>query len=309
VFVARSTAVANQVDRRLPHALQTYATLYGSWVESARGRGPSNTPVGRVRRIASIIALDALLLTTILIGVSLTLESGTGWLAGLLGLSSAIVQAGAVALVLAALFPLLYGIVRSARSLGTAISLQAVPAAAPGRADLGAAPRRALRLTVQIGVVLIVGIPMVAVTLPVLPPYGGPALLGTLLLLLGIAFWRSARELQGHVRAGATMIVEALAVTGEHPASSADILTDVRRLLPGIGELTQVVVGAGDAAAGRTLAQLNVRGLTGASVVALCRGQERVVLPDGHEPLRAGDVLALTGSQRAIIAATSVLQG
>ncbi len=157
--------------------------------------------------------------------------------------------------------------------------------------------------------VLIVGIPMVAVTLPILPTYGGPALLGMLLLLLGFAFWRSARDLQGHVRAGATMIVEALAVTGEHPTSSGGILAEVRQLLPGIGELTQVVLGAGEAAVGQTLAQLNLRGLTGASVVALCRGEERLVLPEGDKELQVGDILALTGSQRAIAAATALLHG
>ncbi len=309
LLVGRSTAIANHVDRRLPHALQTYATLYGSWVESARGKAPANTPAGRIRRLARFIVLDAVLLTTILIGASLALESGTDWLAGLLGLSTATVQAGAIVLALAALFPLLYGIVRTARSLGDAISLRSVPAAAPGRADLGAAPRRALRLTVQIGVVLIVGIPMTAATLPVLPTYGGPALLGALLLLLGIAFWRSARDLQGHVQAGATMIVEALAVTREQAVPGRGIMAEVRQLLPGIGELTQLTIASGDAAAGQTLAQLNLRGLTGASVVALCRGEERMVLPERDEVLQVGDVLALTGSQRAITAAASVLQG
>jgi CPA2 family monovalent cation:H+ antiporter-2 len=150
---------------------------------------------------------------------------------------------------------------------------------------------------------------MVAITLPVMPTYGGPALLGMLLLLLGFAFWRSARDLQGHVRAGATMIVEALAVTREHAVPGGGIMAEVRQLLPGIGELTQAVVGPGDAAAGKSLAELNLRGLTGASVVALCRGEERLVLPEGDEKLQVGDILALTGSQRAITAATTVLRG
>ncbi|HEX5005415.1 MAG TPA: cation:proton antiporter, partial [Gemmatimonadales bacterium] len=308
-LVSRSTAIANFVDRRMPHALQTYSTLYGSWVESVRVRGPKHTPAGKITRLARFIALDALLLAPIIVGLFLVLESGTDRLAAFLGLSTTVVEAGTIALALAVAFPLLYGIVRAARSLGEAISLHAVPAPAPGRADLGAAPRRALRLTVQIGVVVIVGVPIMAVTLPVLPAYGGPVLLLATLLLLGIAFWRSARDLQGHVRAGATMIVEALAVTREHPAASGGIITEVRQMLPGIGELTQVVVGAGDAAAGQTLAKLNLRGLTGASVVALCRGEDRLVLPEGGQRLEAGDVLALTGSQRAIQAATAVIQG
>jgi len=309
ILVARSTAVANFADRRLPHALQTYATLYGSWVESVRHQRLPQSTAAQVRRLARFLVLDAVLFTTILIGVSLTLTSGTGRLATLLGMSMSAVQGGAIVLALAALFPLLYGIVRSARSLGTVIALQAVPAGDAGRADLGAAPRRMLRLSVQLGVVLIVGVPMVAATLPVLPSYAGPVLLGTLLLLLGVAFWRSARDLQGHIRAGAMMIVESLAMTQEQPATPGEMPPEVRQLLPGIGELTQLTVHPGDAAAGQTLTMLNLRGLTGASVVAISRGEERIVLPEASECLQAGDVLALTGSQRAIEAAAEVLRG
>jgi CPA2 family monovalent cation:H+ antiporter-2 len=309
VFLSRSTALANYVDRRMPHSLQTYATLYGSWVDAARNAANSKTPSARIRRLVRLIVLDAILLATILVGASLTLRTGTGRLADWLGWPARLVQGGAVALSLAALFPLLYAVVRAARSLGEAISLQAVPAAEPGRADLGAAPRRALRVSVQIGVVLIVGVPTVAVTLPFLPAYGGPVFLAMLLVLLGIAFWRSASSLQGHVQAGATMIVEALATTTEHPVTKGNILEDVRQLLPGIGELTQVTVNSREAADGRTLAELNLRGLTGASVVALARGDERMVLPSAHEPLQAGDVLALTGTQNAIEAAIGLLQG
>lgn len=309
VLVARSTVVANYADRRMPHALQTYATLYGSWMESVREKAPLNSPAGRIRRLARFIIVDAVLLVSILVGASLSLVSGTEWLSRTLGLSVPMVQGGALALALVALFPLLYGIVRSARSLGDAIAVRAVPAAPPGRADLGAAPRNMVRLSVQIGVVLIIGVPMVAATLPVLPAYGGPVLLGTLLLLLGISFWRSARNLQGHIQAGATMIVEALAVTAEHPAAPRGVMHEVRQLLPGIGTLTQVEVRGTHPCAGRTLTDLNLRGLTGASVVAICRGEERIVVPDGHERIESGDILALTGSARAIRAATELLQG
>jgi monovalent cation:H+ antiporter-2, CPA2 family len=308
VLLARSSDVANYVDRRLPRALQTYTTLYGSWVESARTASAAKSPAARIRRLARIIIFDAALLASILVGASLALRTGTAPLAALFGLPDRLVRGGALTLALAALFPLLYSIVRAARSLGDSIALQALPVP-PAGTDLGAAPRRALRLTVQIGVVLIVGVPAVAVTLPFLPGYGGPVLLATLLLLLGVAFWRSARNLQGHIRAGASMIVEALAMTMEHPAATLDILDEVRRLLPGIGELTQVIVGFDDAATGQTLAELNLRGLTGASVVGLCRGAERVVLPAAHEQLQAGDILALTGTQDAIDAAIAVIHG
>lgn len=309
VLVARSTDVANYVDRRLPRALQTYATLYASWVESVRTAGPARSPAARIRRLARFIVLDAVLLILILVGASLAMRAESPVLAGWLHISPQLLQGGVLTLALAALFPLLYGIARAARSLGKAISDQAVPPPEPGKADFGAAPRKALRLTVQIGVVLIIGVPAVAVTLPFLPGFGVPAFVGTLLLLLGVAFWRSARNLQGHIRAGASMIVEALAMTQEHPAAALDIIEEVRQLLPGIGALTPVVIEGGDAATGRSLADLNLRGLTGASVVGLCRGAERIVLPPAHATLQAGDTLALTGTQEAIASAIEVIQG
>jgi len=309
VLVARSTDAANYVDRRLPPALQTYATLYGSWVESARGAGRVRSPVARIRRISWFIVLDAVLLVLILVGASLAMRAEAVPVADWLGISPQLLQGATLTLALAGLFPLLYAIVRAARALGQVIAEQAVPGAEPGKADFGAAPRRALRLSVQIGVVLIVGIPAMAVTLPFLPGYALPAFLGMLLLLLGVAFWRSARNLEGHVRAGAGMIVEAIAKTQEHPTAALGILEEVRRLLPGIGELTPVAVPGGAAAAGRSLAELNLRGLTGASVVGIYRGAESVVLPQAHERLQVGDTLALTGTQEAIAGAMDVLQG
>jgi len=308
-LVARSTEAANYVDRRLPRALQTYATLYGSWVEAARSAAHTRSPAARIRRIAWFIVLDAVLLVLILVGASLAMRAEAVPVATWLGISPRLLQGSVITLALAALFPLLYAIVRAARALGQVIANQAVPAAEPGKADFGAAPRRALRLSVQIGVVLIVGIPAIAVTLPFLPGFALPAFLGTLLLLLGIAFWRSARNLEGHVRAGAGLIVEAIAKTQEHPTAALGILEEMRRLLPGIGELTPLAVGAGAGAAGRSLAELNLRGLTGASVVGIYRGAESVVLPQADERLQAGDTLALTGTQEAIAEAIRVIQG
>jgi len=308
-LVARSTTIANTVDRRLPRALQTYATLYSSWIESVRSARPAATPAYHLRRLAKFIALDAVLLTTLLVGTALVVDRDVGRLAAWSGMSASMVRGAGLALALAILFPLLYGIVRAARALGDTIASMAVPPAAAGTPDLGLAPRRALRLTVQIGVVLIVGMPMVAVTLPFLPGYGGPAFLAALLALLGIAFWRSARNLQGHIQAGALMIVEALGSPGGRRGPGAPMLDEVRRVLPGIGRLTEVTVGVDFAASGKTLSELNLRGLTGASVVGLCRGAERIVLPSAREQLRAGDILAVTGNQRAVAAATALLQG
>jgi CPA2 family monovalent cation:H+ antiporter-2 len=55
------------------------------------------------------------------------------------------------------------------------------------------------------------------------------------------------------------------------------------------------------------LSQLNLRGVTGASVLAIQRGDEGVLVPTATDVLRVGDVLALTGTHAAIDAARALL--
>lgn len=59
-------------------------------------------------------------------------------------------------------------------------------------------------------------------------------------------------------------------------------------------------------AAGKTLAELNLRGLTGATVIAITRGGVGI-LPTGKEPLQADDVLVLAGTHDAVEAARDLL--
>lgn len=144
--------------------------------------------------------------------------------------------------------------------------------------------------------------------------------LALLLIALGVGFWRGASNLQGHVQAGAQTIVEALltqarkgAAAPQAPAltnggSDAEALTQVLKLLPGLGEPTPVRLSEASGAVGRSLAELNLRGLTGASVLAIARGQEGLLVPTAKEVLRAGDTLALAGSRDAIAAAKELLE-
>jgi CPA2 family monovalent cation:H+ antiporter-2 len=134
-----------------------------------------------------------------------------------------------------------------------------------------------------------------------------------LLAVLGIAFWRAAAGLQGHVRAGAQAIVEALARQARPgdakggPDGQVDPLEKVRALLPGIGEPVAVRLEPASPGAGRTLAALDLRGLTGATVLAIWRQDGGVLVPGAKEVLRPGDVLALAGTAEAVEAARRLL--
>jgi CPA2 family monovalent cation:H+ antiporter-2 len=162
--------------------------------------------------------------------------------------------------------------------------------------------------------VLVTGLPILAVTQPMIGGLYGPLVFALLLIGLGISFWRGAADLQGHVQAGAQTIVEALiaqartrSAAGPALTAPVDTLEQVRALLPGIGEPTPVQLQDGSPAVGKSLTELNLRGLTGATVLAIGRGEEGLLVPTPREILRAGDVLALAGSHDAIDAATELL--
>jgi CPA2 family monovalent cation:H+ antiporter-2 len=132
-------------------------------------------------------------------------------------------------------------------------------------------------------------------------------LLGVSLLI--IPLWRSATNLQGHVRAGAQVILEALAAQSSTAAPGAPTAPQPAptALLPGLGNATAVPIEASSTAVGRTLKQINLRGLTGATVIAIDRDSADVIYPTGDETLRAGDALIVTGTTDAVQAAQELV--
>jgi CPA2 family monovalent cation:H+ antiporter-2 len=114
---------------------------------------------------------------------------------------------------------------------------------------------------------------------------------------------RSIADFEGHVRAGSELILELLTHPQEHP----EALAQVETLLPGFGGTTSITITADTPAVGRSLAELDLRARTGATVLAIGRGEHGMATPSPTEPLQVGDVLALAGSSEAIDAARNLL--
>jgi CPA2 family monovalent cation:H+ antiporter-2 len=315
-LIRASGPVADLVDHRLPRPLQTFAALYGSWLERVRSEPRGASRGYAVRRLVRLLALDAALLGVLAIGTSLAHAPLVGWVESRFGLGAAVARVAIVAGAVALALPLVAGVVRVARRLGLVIADAALPAAPTGKADLAAAPRRALMVTLQLAIVLLTGLPLLAVTQPILGGVTAPLLLAVMLAGIGVAFWRGAADLQGHVRAGAQAIVEALVIQARRgrdaagpgsPATAVEALRQVHQILPGLGEPTPVPLDPRSPAVGRTLADLNLRGATGATVLAIARGERGLLVPTADEVLRPGDILALAGTHEAVAAARRLL--
>ncbi len=309
-LIAGSGRVAAWIDARLPRRMQVVVTLYGSWLEQLHASPGRSTLGAHLRRIARVLLVDVVAITGIVIGASVAAEPATGWMIRTVGLPARPARFTVWIAASALALPFCVGLLRNARRFGLALASAALPEGGAGRPDLAAAPRRVLAAVVQLGATLLVLIPMVALTQPFLPGAPGAFVIGAAILVLGVAAWRSAANLQGHVRAGAQVIVEALARHGGGAGAQhvdGDALVGIRALLPGLGEPVAVRVRSGSPAAGKSLSEMGVRGQTGATVLAISRGDGSVLVPTADERLQEGDVLALSGTHEAIESARDLL--
>lgn len=301
-LIRAAPRVARLVDARLPGPLQTFVALYGSWMEALRATPVRAGGRSRTRRLVRVIAIDTVLLAVLFIGLSVEFPRIVQFLDVTAGLS--LPAARAVVLVVAAALgaPLVIALVRSTHLLGLSLAVQALPTPEERKVDLARAPRRALEVTLQFGLLFAVVALLMAVIQPFAPRIPGIAVIFAAGLILVLAIWRSAKNLQGHAVAGGEVIAAALArrLAEGAQADVDDAMQRMQEMLPGLGEPVAMTVAAQSAAAGRTLAELDMRGMTGATVLALLRGGKRQVSPRGDTRLEQGDVIAVAGTHDAV---------
>jgi len=311
-LIGAAQPAALWVDRKLPHAMQTSLALYGSWVERMR-TAPGASGRSKTRRLVRVILIDAVALAAVIIGAAAERGRATALIHHWTGIRESTAFIIMLVAALGIAVPLVWAIIRSARMLGFLLAVRALPTAGRRKVDFAVAPRRALVTMLQLGTLFLVGAPLVAITQPFLPRFPGLLVLIAFMILLGFAFWKSALNLQDHAQAGAQAIVSALAprlITDEDPEELTRTMEHVAIMLPGLGEPVPVRITLSSPAVDRSLAELNIRGLTGATILAITRRGDsgaKVMVPTGKERLRDGDVLALAGSTEAVNAAKELL--
>ena len=270
--------ISATIDRRLPKPVQTFVTLYDSWIELAR-RGTGRKPVWEaIRRPLRWMFLDAVVIAAVIIGAAqarprlrdllsmLGNRAGWTWRSWPPGGARAPLR-------------------DRARGVGPPGRDPARRSRhAPARAGSGPGaftPRRPDRRASRSPSSWSWACPLIAVTQPFLSAWPVAIVVGALLLLLAVGFWRSASNLQGHVRAGAELIVDVIARQGVDKDEHS--LEVVQEMLPGLGTIVPFHVEPTCAGIGLSLGDLNLRGLTGVTVVALIRGTHRLVFPKADE--------------------------
>jgi CPA2 family monovalent cation:H+ antiporter-2 len=293
LLIGNSERIADWVAARLPKRIATFVSFYESWLERMRTR--EGTVWKRHKRAVQILILDAAVLITITIASSTVGPR----LLRRTELSPTVIPFIVIAVGIALAIPFAISMIRRVALLSRRLAMEVIPVGEP--VDLGRAPRRALIVTFQLGLSLVIAVPIVAAIQPFVP--GSLALVLVVALVLLMAMRRSIKDFEGHVRAGSELILELLA----QPQPQVP-LTQLETILPGFGGTTSIKMSSTSNGVGRSLADLDLRARTGATVLAIARGDHGGhATPSPTEPLQEGDVLALAGSEDAIAKARALL--
>lgn len=295
LFFKRADKVVRTIDRWMPARMQHLLSLHEEWLERTRAAADTR-PSGRLQQAVRAAAFDAALLIT-LAGLAFALESEVSeWIRAHLDTSALAARSLSGGVMLLVATPFLAGLVRNARSISRLVSERILPPEGnpPTSAKVAA---RAFRITLSLVIVLAVGLPAIAVTRPFTGEAYGATALALVVTAIVIHLWRNTHAVEDEFRSGAEQIAAAL----KRQAGGDRVTTLIDpSLIPGLDTVHGVTLADDSYAVDKTLANVDLRCRTGATVVAIHRGDSDVLLPTGHEKLLAGDVLAVTGTRDAL---------
>jgi CPA2 family monovalent cation:H+ antiporter-2 len=308
----RSDAILAWVDHRLPKRIHTLLSIYEAWFEALIQQGPRDK--SRLRQALTVLVIDAVALIAVAV-VGAMLRDPVTWLVADFAIPHWAIRLGYELLILLALLPFAFGLARAARKLARLLGEQLLPLGHEGRPDLANAPRRTLIVVIQLAVVVAFGAPVLLITQPFVQGPSSALVLGAVLLGMLFVLWRDSGNLDGHLRAGAEVVLALLREPGETPtpatsapeASDSALDVQVAALLPGLGHVEGVAIHTGSPALGRSLAELDLHAQTGAVVLAIARTGGDLIRPEVEVRLQEGDVVAVMGCSDAVAAARTLL--
>jgi CPA2 family monovalent cation:H+ antiporter-2 len=299
LVLRQSDRVLRLADRLVPARLQNLLCIYESWFERVRAGG-TRASRNRVRHSIRALAVDAVVVVTI-VGVLLVWEEPLAQrVAATFGIGARPSEILLFVFAVVLSGPFIFGLVRNARVLSDEVVDRALGRAESAISKLDTPTRRLLGGTIRLLVLLAVGAPMAALLRPLLPAPLFAALILAAFALAMIVLWRRAGDAADEIRSGASRLADAIARQAA-PSSNdqPSVMTSLEATLPSLGTVERIPLNEASAAVGRTIAQVDLRALTGATILAVLRDDERILGPHGSEVLRVGDVLAVTGSREA----------
>jgi monovalent cation:H+ antiporter-2, CPA2 family len=303
-YLLRSAhAVTAVLTRVSPRPLLTFATFYSAWVTRLTFHAP------RVKPVVQALFLRLLLYLAVTVTLFVTTWSGARPLVRLL--PRVLPKQDEVlqwAIAAAVVLPFLFLISRTLETLIQNITATLLQR----RRSATVSQTRLVRDTLYFLLSWIVAVFVLAVGSPVLPPLVPLGVVGLGLLVTTYLFWGSLTRFHARIESVlSTLSSNESALGSLAPESESGKRTAVTQLLSdryGLAVQTEdFVVPLHPTALNRPIQALNLRSLTGASIIAIYRDPEQVLVPQADTVLLPGDVLVLLGEQDQLEAALRLL--
>lgn len=209
--IGHADRIATTLEGRLPEPLRTTAALYHAWVARLRGRRLEPTRAAG-RRQVRLILLEAAGIVVLAAATGLVADPVASYLRAFTGIPAWVLRAILGLLVMAFSVPFAIGIVRNARALASNFS-NALSGRTPSDPTQTIAPEeltpleKTLRVGLTLAIILVVGAPLLAVVLPLLP-FGSTVALASIALLTLLIFASPIRRSVREARSGAQVVLD-----------------------------------------------------------------------------------------------------
>ena len=297
-LIRSSDTVVNKFERISPRPLINAMSVYTQWVgQLGNGRHP-NLAAKLMRGWILQMALNVTLMTGIFIVAVYYGQNPPGWLRQL-DLSSANQRAVLWFAAVVCSLPLFIATTRKLQALGMLIAETRVTKAAAGE-------RTAAIQSIVVQVITIAGTMLLVFYVLVLTSTLLPSLrvLIALMVLIALIAWLLRRSFIRVYSKGQAALHETLHQPPPPPLTVRAVPSALRE-----AGLETFHMPATSPAAGKLLRELQLRTITGASIVAIERGKENIINPGPDDELQTGDRVVLFGSRPQLDEAVRVLKG
>lgn len=296
-LVKAADPLANWLEQKLPRPLSGGLEAYSRWV-SGLGSGKKGMVGTLVRKWLLQIGLNLLLTAAVFIFANWCKSRALLWWPTAPG-----GEQGMKAMVWIAAFlislPLLIASVRKLQALGMLVAEASVPPTAAGEKT------EALRgiISTVVFIAGCVGLLLVVLLLSaaILPSRGMLVTSAALVFLAAVVMWRSSIRVYANAQIALrdTFKQPPTPKPAEAPAELMPLLKEA--------QLKHVEIMPGSPGAGRLIGELQLRSVSGASIVGIEREGGNTINPGPDEELRPGDKVLLLGSAEQLVSGQRLL--
>jgi monovalent cation:H+ antiporter-2, CPA2 family len=298
-LIKNADRLVNWFDHLAPPKLVNYLALYTRWIGQLGSERHNSIAAKLGRRWFGQMALNAALVAAVFGGAAFISQHPPAWLKEL-GLGTEVTKSALWLAAMIVSLPLLIATFRKLQAFGMLIAETRVTKANAGERTTAIRELIAQSVLIAGAAVLILYVLVLSSTL--LPSLEILLVLLVIVALVTWLLWRSFIKMysQAQFALRETFSQVPLPRTGQAPAHPPGFLREA--------DLEMMEIGANSPAAGKLIREIELRRLTGASIVGIERHRgERIINPDPDEELQAGDQVLLLGTQGQLDSAKSLL--